>query len=205
MSEKPEGHSVFVGLGNPGKEYSLTRHNIGYLVIQAFAKGHQWPFKEEKQFTAHVAKGKLGNATVHLVLPLTYMNESGRAVRRYLDFYQLGSEELTVVSDEADLPFGMMRLRPEGSAGGHNGLKSIQAHLHTQQYARLRMGIGREQQEGRTLADYVLENFSAEEKEQLVPFLRRGVNVLERLISEEITAVMNTVNIRSEKLNDLSG
>jgi peptidyl-tRNA hydrolase, PTH1 family len=198
--DRSERQFVVVGLGNPGKEYALTRHNMGYLVVQALAGLQGWKFKEEKQFHGQTAKGKIGDVTVHLLLPLTYMNESGQAVRSLLDFYKLGPQSLIVVTDDADQPFGQMRLRTIGSPGGHNGLKSIQAHLHTQHYTRLRMGIGRGQPE-RPLADYVLDVFSNEEKQNLAAFIDSGITVVKRLVLEEVAAVMNSVNIRQSKEN----
>lgn len=184
---------VVVGLGNPGKNYEMTRHNMGFLVVQALAYGQQWSFKDEKQFHAKVAKGRIGQITVHLLLPQTYMNESGRAVRSYLDFYKLGAPSVIVVTDDVDLDFGEMRVRMVGSPGGHNGLKSIQAHLHTTHYVRLRMGIGKEEHRG-VLADYVLDRFSQSEESQLAAYLTEGVHIVHRLIAEEASVVMNTVN-----------
>lgn len=184
---------VVVGLGNPGKEYALTRHNMGYLVVQSLAHMQGWVFKEDKSFNARVAKGRIDNILVHLLLPLTYMNESGHSVRRYLDFYKLDPKQLIVVVDDIALSYGQLRVRSNGSAGGHNGLKSIQAHLNTQEYVRLRMGIG-QRQEHRTLAEHVLDTFSPEERLELAAFAERGVGVLKRLIKEEISAVMNAVN-----------
>ena len=188
---------VIVGLGNPGKDYALTRHNLGYLVVQSLAHTHGWVFKDEKTFHATVAKGKIGPITVHLMLPLTYMNESGLAVRRYLDYYKLRSQQVLIVVDDIDLPYGEMRVRMTGSPGGHNGLKSIQAHLGTQNYVRLRMGIGRQQQH-ETLAEYVLDTFSPEERLGLASFLEKGADVAKRLANEEVSAVMNSVNTKLE-------
>lgn len=200
MAEASEHHYVIVGLGNPGKKYALTRHNIGYLVVQALAAAKGWQFKEEPQFSAQVAKGRVDGKTVHLLLPLTYMNESGQAVRRYLDFYKLGPQQLRVVCDDIALPFGELRVRAAGSSGGHNGLKSIQAHLHTTYYVRLRMGIGCEVQN--TLADYVLDNFSADELQHIAAFIERGCHTITRLINEDVSVVMNAVNGRKNTLKN---
>jgi PTH1 family peptidyl-tRNA hydrolase len=186
---------LIVGLGNPGREYALTRHNMGYLVVQALAQVQGWSFKEESSFHAMVAKGKVDQMLLHLMLPLTYMNESGRAVRRYLDFYKLKPEQLIVVTDDTAIDYGQMRVRSTGSAGGHNGLKSIQAHLQTQDYVRVRMGIG-QRTPTMTLADYVLDTFSPEERQQLPAFVERGVGIVQRLIREPISTVMNSVNLR---------
>lgn len=189
---------VIVGLGNPGREYALTRHNMGYLVVEALAHTQGWVFKEESAFRSMVAKGRIDQTVVHLLLPLTYMNISGWAVRRYLDFYKWEPKQLIVVTDDTEIPFGQLRVRATGSAGGHNGLKSIQADLQTQDYVRLRMGIGNDKQ-GRTLAEYVLDTFSPIERQELPFFIERGVDVVKRLIREPISSVMNSVNLRREK------
>ena len=181
---------VIVGLGNPGKKYELTRHNLGCLVIQGLAAMHGWSFKDEKEFNAKVAKGDLFGRKVHLLLPTTYMNESGAAVKRYLNFYKLTEENVFVVSDDINLPFGELRLRKAGSSGGHNGLKSIEAHLGTSIYKRLRMGVGCELH-NRTLADYVLENFSKEELELLAKFVQKGIAILENEIAHDLTHLEN--------------
>jgi peptidyl-tRNA hydrolase, PTH1 family len=156
-----------------------------------------------------VARGQCDDATVHLILPTTYMNNSGIAVRRYLDYFKLMPQQLVVVVDDVALPFGEMRLRGEGSSGGHNGLKSLTEHLATSHYARLRMGIGSNmghpqshpegQPEGyMPLADYVLSDFSTSEVGQLEEFIDRGTQVLMRLIKEPIAIVMNAINTRQE-------
>lgn len=181
MVEISPKQRVIVGLGNPGKQYALTRHNLGYLVVQALAITQKWDFKEDKQSHAYFVRGQIQGVPIHLILPKTFMNESGQAVRRYLDFFKLKPENLVVVSDDIALPFGDLRLRMTGSAGGHNGLKSIQTHLGTQDYVRLRMGIGPKPVE-MSLADYVLANFSKEELGVLESFIAKGVDVLMREI-----------------------
>lgn len=194
---------VFVGLGNPGRKYQMTRHNIGFMVIQTLAKKQRWNFKEETRFNAYVTKGQMNDAQVHLLMPTTFMNNSGQAVRKYLDFYQIIPEKMVVVIDDVALPYGELRLKSMGSAGGHNGLKSIEAHLGTKHYPRLRMGIGKDPQPEETvresLADYVLSVFSQEELKQLDQFVERGANTLKRLTSDTITRVMNDVNTKITK------
>lgn len=192
MTQADPNSFLFVGLGNPGPQYALTRHNMGYLVVQAFAERLGWVFKEDKRFNARVAKGMSENKTVHLVLPLTYMNLSGTAVRRYVDYFKLSLDRLVVVTDDIALPFGQLRLRTLGSAGGHNGLKSVEAHLGTTHYTRLRMGIGHPGQ--KVLVDYVLDLFSHSEQEELPIVIDRGVEILQRLLRESASHVMNTVN-----------
>jgi PTH1 family peptidyl-tRNA hydrolase len=203
VSYKAQKQLVFVGLGNPGKKYEMTRHNIGFMVIKEFAKHFNWKLKEETRFGAYVAKGVINQVSVHLLMPTTYMNNSGQAVRSYLDFYQIIPEHAVVVVDDVALPFGDFRLKSMGSSGGHNGLKSIEAHLGSKHYARLRMGIGPEsaQEETKleTLADYVLAVFSQKELQMLDTFVEQGVRILERLTSESITRVMNDVNKKISK------
>ncbi|MFQ5729538.1 MAG: aminoacyl-tRNA hydrolase [Waddliaceae bacterium] len=199
MVDSGEKQLVFVGLGNPGKKYEMTRHNMGYLVIRALAHLHGLQIKEEKRFLARVARGRIQNVDVHLVLPTTYMNESGQAVRRYIDYFKLTTEDIVVVSDDVAIPFGEMRLRPQGTAGGHNGLKSVERHLGTTQYVRLRMGIGREREIGKELSGYVLDRFTKSELEKLPMLLEGGAQVLVRLLTERVGTVMNVVNVRKKE------
>ncbi len=195
---------LFVGLGNPGSRYEMTRHNMGYLVLQAWAKQQGWSFKEEKNFVAQVAKGYLDQQAVSLLLPLTYMNLSGLAVKRYMDYFKIPVPHLVVITDDIALAFGQLRLKMQGGAGGHNGLKNIEAHIGAH-YMRLRMGIGHPGQ--RPLVDYVLDSFSPLEKQILPAFIGYGIETLQRLLKEDPSRVMNQVNAVSpslEKPNDLT-
>lgn len=146
---------IFVGLGNPGPLYEMTRHNMGFLVVRAFAQRQGWIFKEDKRFKALIVRGFIDGILVHLLLPTTYMNLSGMAVRRYLDFFKLAHDRLVVVTDDIALSFGRLRVKTMGSAGGHNGLKSVEAYLGTSRYIRLKMGIGHPGE--KVLSDYVLD------------------------------------------------
>lgn len=177
MSAQSAKISLVIGLGNPGKKYEFTRHNLGWLVVQEVASMHGLNFREESAFNAKVATGQVFGRKIHLLLPTTYMNESGRALRRYLDFYKLEPESLLVVSDDIAIPFGEMRFRLAGSSGGHNGLKSIEAHLGNTSYARLRMGVGANFKD-KTLADHVLEVFSEEELKLLAAFVQKGATFI---------------------------
>ncbi len=183
---------LFVGLGNPGPRYEMTRHNMGYLLVQELAHRLGWSLKEDRRFNAHVVKGISENKTVHLVLPLTYMNLSGNAVRRYVDYFKIPLNCIVVVTDDIALAFGQLRLRSMGSAGGHNGLKSIEACLETSHYKRLRMGIGHPGE--KMLANYVLETFDQAEQQELPTFIDHGVEVLKRLLKESFSHVMTSVN-----------
>lgn len=194
MIETTRKQLVVIGLGNPGKKYETTRHNVGFMVLHAFAALMGWSYKEEKRFDAQVVKGQIDDVIVHLLLPLTYMNESGRAVRRYLDFYRLNAGDVFVVSDDVDQPLGSMRLRLEGSAGGHNGLKSLEKHLGTRNYPRLRIGVGAKLPM-QDLADHVLSQFNSQEVEQLGQVIDQGVKVVLRMVRQEsVASIMNDVN-----------
>lgn len=201
MIEDPR--AVIVGLGNPGQQYEMTRHNLGYLVVKAFARQLGWRFKEESRFRAFVAKGDYFPAPgkspiqLHLLLPITYMNCSGIAVRSYLDYFKFSPKQLAVVMDDVALPFGKLRLRSQGGAGGHNGLKDIISHLGTDAFIRLRMGISgleNQNQQMESLADYVLSPFSAEETMLLNKFIEMGIEVLKQFLTEPETYVTNVVN-----------
>jgi PTH1 family peptidyl-tRNA hydrolase len=188
---------VFVGLGNPGPQYAMTRHNMGYLVVQALAAKWGWLLREDRRFNALVVKGIIGGVAVHLLLPLTFMTLSGSSVQRYLEYFKLPLSHLVVVTDDIALNYGDLRLKVSGSAGGHNGLKSIQSHLGTANYMRLRMGVGHPGGQG--LADYVLDPFTIDELKTLQSFIDRGVEVLQRLLKESASQVMNAVNTVPKK------
>lgn len=194
---------LYVGLGNPGAQYELTRHNIGYLVIQKFANLMGWSFKEDRRFHAAVVKGVIENKNLHLVLPLTYMNLSGNAVKRYMDYFKIPVSCVAIVVDDIALSFGQLRLKSMGSTGGHNGLKSIEDSLGTSHYKRLRMGIGHpgnnEDPDKKSLAKYVLEDFSLTEQQELPNFIDRGIKVLQHLLRDSFSNVMKDVNTVPQK------
>lgn len=186
---------LFVGLGNPGFQYEKTRHNVGFLIIEEWAKRKKWMLKQERHVNALVAKGVIEGKNVHLLLPLTYMNLSGTAVKRYIDYYKLPVHSLVVVADDVALPYGYLRLKPTGGSGGHNGLKNIQNMLGTTDYTRLRVGVGQPKEQ--ILADYVLGCFEGVEREQLPLVIDAGVKVLDQLLKETLGQVMSTVNTNS--------
>ena len=188
---------VIVGLGNPGEAYKHTRHNMGFLVVEAFAQQLGCGMKEDKRFQALIGKENVKGRPVHFLLPLTYMNLSGVAVRRYLDYFKLLTTQVIVVTDDIALAYGQLRLKTMGSAGGHNGLKSIESHLATAHYMRLRMGIGHPGK--RLLTDYVLDVFSPSERETLPKFIDQGAKILQRLLVESPEYVMNAVNTVSRQ------
>jgi len=152
---------LLVGLGNPGKEYEKSKHNIGFLCLDAYAKTNRLKFTKSIKFHGEIVK--LPDAI--LLKPRTFMNNSGRAVQAAAGYFGVAPADILVVSDDLDLPFGKIRLRERGSAGGHNGLKSILEHLHTDEFKRCRIGIDRE--EGKEVVDYVLGDLSKEQKNLL--------------------------------------
>lgn len=162
------------------------------MVIQAFADRLGWVLREDRRFNAFAAKGESGDYALHLLLPLTYMNLSGNAVRRYVDYFKIPLNQLVIIVDDIALPFGQQRLRSMGSAGGHNGLKSIEACLGTSHYKRMRMGISHPGEN--MIANYVLENFSSAEQRELPKFIDHGVEILQRLLKENFSDVMTSVN-----------
>jgi len=181
--ESESRKELIVGLGNPGKKYEFTRHNFGQMVLYAFAEKNHFSFKKEREFKGEVAKGTWKKGKIFLLFPTTYMNLSGQAVRKIVDFYKISLENILIISDDAALPFGNHRFRDKGSAGGHNGLKSIEESLGTQDYQRLKLGVG-EPLVG-FLEDYVLSPFTKEEQEKLPEMITQGVTFLEEWLSRE--------------------
>jgi PTH1 family peptidyl-tRNA hydrolase len=154
---------LIVGLGNPGTRYTRTRHNVGFQLAGRLAQGWHASWKAEKRFQAELARTERGKATVLLCRPQTFMNSSGEAVQAVAAYYRVPPGALVVAVDDADLPLGEIRLRGSGSSGGHHGLESIEQHLGTREFARLRIGIGRTADGRREITDYVLAPFSADE------------------------------------------
>lgn len=155
---------LIVGLGNPGKEYADTRHNVGFSVLERLAKRWQLSWVSEKKFKARVARGRHEGRRVLLCEPQTYMNASGEAVAALCGFYSVPLERMLVIVDDADLPLGHLRLRPGGSSGGHHGLESLEQHLSSREYPRLRIGIGRTAG-AREITGHVLGRFDSTESE----------------------------------------
>lgn len=183
--------SLIAGLGNPGIKYAKTRHNIGFEVVRQFAKNRGIEFKLSKRFIGYVAE--VGEDKCFLLLPLTFMNNSGQAVKLFFDFFKIELEKFLVVADDADLPFGKLRFKPPGSgSGGHKGIDSISENLQTASYARLRVGIGRGREED--LADYVLGKFSKEEKEVFPQIMSRASQAIELWLTNGLEYAMNNVN-----------
>lgn len=186
---------LIVGLGNPGAEYEGTRHNTGYMVLDALAKASNIVF-EDKRY-GYVAEMSLRGRKLFLLKPTTYMNLSGNAVRYWLQKENIDQKRLLVVVDELALPLGTFRLKANGSNGGHNGLGHIQ-QLIGQQYARLRMGIGNEFQHGKQV-DWVLGRYSDEEIQTLQPAIDTAVEVIKSFVLSGIDFTMNAFNHKGQK------
>lgn len=185
---------LIVGLGNPGREYRETRHNVGFMVVEEIAKRYalQWAQAPSQVPDAFIAK-RFGTEPVLLAKPLTYMNLSGDAVAALMRYYDVPAADVLIVVDEADLPFGKLRARARGSAGGHNGLKSIIERLGTTEFSRLRLGVGRAD-DGRKLSDHVLSIFEPSQRAELESFIARAADAAEMFAAEGILKVMNTYN-----------
>lgn len=183
---------LIVGLGNPGREYADTRHNVGFQIVGRLAEKHALSFSR-KQMEALVASGHIAGARVVLAKPQTWMNESGRAVAPLMRFYKVERDHLLVVYDDLDLPLGALRLRAEGGSGGHKGMKSVIEKLGAQDFPRLRVGIGRPP--GRMdPVDYVLQPFGREEMEIVTLTCLRAVEAIETFIQHGIVEAMNRFN-----------
>ena len=185
---------LIVGLGNPGREYRDTRHNVGFVVADEIARRHNLTFAmAPSQIPDTMIAKKFGVDGLLVAKPLTFMNNSGEAVSALARYYDISIGDLLVVVDEVALPFGRLRARARGSAGGHNGLKSVIARLGTTEFARLRLGVGRGDAR-RDLADHVLSKFEADEQSALGEFITRAADAAEMFAAEDIATVMNTYN-----------
>ena len=183
---------MIVGLGNPGLAYRHTRHNFGFLAIEELADALNIPLKRVK-FKAMIGEGRFGESKVVLVKPLTFMNESGRAVAPLLRFYKIPLSNLLVIHDDLDLPLGTLRLRPSGGTSGQRGMASIITQLGTQDFPRMRLGIGRPPGQMDPV-DYVLKDFLPSEKELLKIVLQTAVEASQTFINEGLTKTMNKYN-----------
>jgi PTH1 family peptidyl-tRNA hydrolase len=189
---------LIVGLGNPGKLYQNSRHNVGFLAVKALAKVYRISFKKDSGTFSLSGKGKIKSQDVILAIPFTFMNVSGMAVSALLKKYKIDSEDLLVVYDDLDLEFGRLRIRPSGSSGGHRGLKSIIYSLGNQAFSRLRLGIGRPEADMDT-AEFVLSSFNKEEKGRVKEIIQRAVECCCIWLTKGVTETMDVFNARSAK------
>jgi peptidyl-tRNA hydrolase, PTH1 family len=188
---------LIVGLGNPGSKYDKTRHNIGFEVVDALARRAQISWSENRKFQAFLGEGfSSTREKLRLLKPLTYMNASGQAIRAAIDWYKLAPESVLIVYDDLDLPVGRLRMRLSGSAGGHNGMKSAIAHLGTDNFPRLRIGIAKSAPERDTIS-HVLGKFSPEETKVISEVLQFAVDAVEIALKQGVEKAMNLYNSRS--------
>jgi PTH1 family peptidyl-tRNA hydrolase len=183
---------LVVGLGNPGDEYARTRHNVGAEVVEILAKRHGGTLKKGKE-RARVDQVRIGSSLVALAIPLTYMNDSGLAVAPLVRRYGVEPEQLVVVQDELDLPVGALKVKNGGGLAGHNGLRSIKSHLHSDAFLRVRIGVGKpvSKEHG---ADHVLKKFSKRERTEIDVVLQEAADAVEVIVSDGIDVAMNRTN-----------
>ena len=186
---------LIVGLGNPGEEYAHTRHNVGFMVADELARRHGMAFRRGRgRAPSQMASGSLRGLSVALIKPLTYMNESGVAVRAAADFYKVPPDQLVVVYDDMDLPLGRIRIREAGGHGGHNGIRSIIAHMRTDSVPRIRIGIGRPPGQGRGATGHVLGGFRADERPIVEATIQDAADAVELIVADGPIAAMNRYN-----------
>ena len=188
-----EGLHVIVGLGNPGAEYAKTRHNAGFMFVELLAKRWRADWSATKKFQSRLAKAERDNGRAVLCEPQTFMNASGEAVGALVKYYQLPIKNLVVAMDDADLPLGEIRLRPGGSSGGHHGLESIEQHLGSREYTRLRIGIGRKDG-AREITGHVLGRLSAIELAVMEKVLARAADQVECWLAHGLQKAMSQFN-----------
>lgn len=184
---------LIVGLGNPGKEYEDTRHNVGFMVLDSFARKHNLSFQKEK-FQGIYTEFVYSDEKIILLKPQSYMNLSGEVVSKYVHYFKISTDDILIVHDDLDLDLGVFKLKPSGSSGGHNGLKNIELHLQTKYYKRCKIGISNNKK--MDTKDYVLGKFSKEEKEILQPILDLSSEILESFIKMDFDLLMNRYNGR---------
>jgi len=189
---------VIIGLGNPGTKYKATRHNVGFEAVAALAGDHKITLKNHSRFRAFVGEGRIAGKQVLLVLPMTFMNLSGESVIKILNFYKLPPQAITVVYDDVSLPVGDIRVRERGSSGGQKGMVNIIAHLKTEEFSRVRIGVG-DKPPQMTLSDYVLSKFLKEEREDIIKGVTNAVKAVEIILGEDTLAAMNMFNKRLTK------
>src|SRR5437867_187004 len=189
-----ENWYLIVGLGNPGREYAGTRHNAGFMVVDRLAERWKASWKSERKFNARLARAERDGKNVILCQPGSYMNSSGQTVSAVASFQKIPTGQVLVAVDDADLALGSLRLRPGGSSGGHHGLESVEQHLGTRQYARQRLGIGREDPAERELTGYVLARFRPAERELLEKVLQTACDQIECWLAAGVAQAMNQFN-----------
>ena len=194
---------IIAGLGNPGPEYAQTKHNVGFMLVDAFAKYlNVSSWKED--FSSLICEARIDGEKIFLVKPLTYMNNSGEALGPMLSYYKMNTEDLTVVHDDMDIPAGTVRIRKKGGSGGHNGLKSIIAHVGSEDFARVRIGIGRPLP-GWTVINHVLAPFSAEDAQRIREAITYLLPAMECIVTGGADLAMNRYNPHKKKMRQQEG
>lgn len=181
---------LIAGLGNPGRDYVDTRHNVGFEAVSVLSSYYDIPLKKIKH-QALLGEGRIGSERVVLAQPQTYMNNSGISIREISDYYKIPCENIIVIYDEVALDTGRIRIRPSGSAGGHNGMKSIISHMNSENFPRIRIGIGKNKGD---LADYVLGRFSKEETTMLIEAVKKLPDIIELMVNGKVADAMNVYN-----------
>ncbi|MFD2923456.1 aminoacyl-tRNA hydrolase [Halobacillus naozhouensis] len=184
-----------VGLGNPGRKYEKTRHNIGFMIIDELAQQNHWTM-EQKKFKGLFTIEHMNGEKVLLLKPQTYMNLSGDSLRLFMDYYGIEEEDVLVIYDDLDLPPGRIRLRQKGGHGGHNGIRSIIDQLGTKGFKRLRVGVGRPSVP-MSVVDYVLGTFDKDQQEHVQEAINQSVKACEAWFEQPFAEVMNTFNVKS--------
>lgn len=184
---------IIVGLGNPGAKYETTRHNMGFIAIDYLSREFGIPVNRIG-FKALYGQGNIGGEKVVLVKPQTFMNLSGQTVKEIVDFYKVPHENVIVIYDEISLPLGKLRIRPSGSAGGHNGMKNIIYLLQNDKFPRIRIGVGMPENEHIDIADHVLGKLSSGEIKVLTDTVKDAARAVEIIISDGVTGAMNKLN-----------
>ena len=188
---------LIAGLGNPGRKYQFTRHNLGFRVIETLAQNHQIPLNQKK-FQSVFGQGIIEGQKVHLILPQTYMNLSGVAVGHWVRYFHSNPERLVVVHDDLDLAWGRLRIVAKGGAGGHRGVLSLIEHLQTKVFIRLRVGVGRPPVD-QPPEVYVLETIPASRRADLDPIVEEAGSALEMILRDGVERAMNGFNARGSK------
>lgn len=191
VSNSGDDMKLIVGLGNPGKDYENTRHNVGFSIIDNYVnKNNLGDFKQK--YNGLYLKTRLNGFDVIFLKPQSYMNLSGEVVRKFVDFYKIPISDILVVSDDMDLSLGNFKLKPSGSSGGHNGLKNIELHLDSNKYKRLKIGISKSEKQD--VVDYVLGKFTVSEKQLLNSVKDKTVDIISDFFVDEFDVLMNKYN-----------
>ena len=188
---------IIAGLGNPGAEYAQTKHNVGFMLVDALAERLNAPAWKEDFFSA-ITEVRIGGEKVFLVKPLTYMNNSGEALGPMLSYYKVDADDLVVVHDDMDIPAGTVRIRKKGGSGGHNGIKSILTHVGSEDFARVRIGIGRPPA-GWTVINHVLAPFSSEDAPKIRAAIDYLLPAVECIVTDGVDLAMNKYNPHKKK------